>query len=79
MRGFSQVHPGWERKNHVERHGAVPKMCLATARAALVCDRMKKLTLLALVAVIGSFVLAGCQKKEEAPAVPTPPAAPKAP
>jgi uncharacterized lipoprotein YajG len=36
---------------------------------------MKKLTLLALVAVIGSFVLVGCQKKEEAPPA-APPAAP---
>ena len=40
---------------------------------------MKKLTLLALVAVIGSFVLVGCQKKEEAPTPEVPKEAPKAP
>jgi hypothetical protein len=56
------------------------KKCLATEAGALLCARMKKLTLLALVAVIGSFVLVGCEKKQEVPAVPeVPKEAPKAP
>jgi hypothetical protein len=41
---------------------------------------MKNIPLLVLVAVLGSFVLMGCQKKEEAPAMPeVPKEAPKVP